>query len=659
MPLLEKMDMNLSKIEEATQHFKNLDPTPTQNDVVTPVDEDYTPAKEDIISDENAHGGPQDINSAVSYDENDSVKENGNVLSVIQPHNLLPQPEAPPGIAVIVSPRDLNRSKSMPENFDMPAIGKFFREKSNSLSSAITKRLSSMRESLDDEKVPKSESPVTEFNLSGLKVIVNLKPPAEQQQQQGKTKLLGRVSFFSRSNCRDCTAVRSFLRKENLNYVEINVDVYREREKELIERTGSATVPQIFLNEKLLGGLVALNSLRNSGMLEKKLEDMLAGKCPEDAPAPPVYGFDDHEEEERNDEMVEIVRILRQRLPIQDRIMRLKLVKNCFSGGELVEVLIHHLDCGRRKAVEIGKKLSRRHFIHHVFGENEFEDGNHFYRFLEHEPFIPKSYNFRGSTNDNEPKDAAVLGQRLGKVMSALLESYAFDDRHHLDYVGISNSEEFRRYINLVQDLHRVNILTLTADEKLAFFLNLHNAMAIHAVIRVGHPGGMIDRRAFFSEFQYIVGGFSYSLSGLKDGILRSNRRAPFSLMRPFPSGDERLEMAFSKVNPLIHFGLCNATRSSPAVKFFAPQSVESELRYAAREYFQRDDGMQVDLAKRTVYLNRMIKWYSADFGQEKEILKWITGYLDATKAGLLTHLMGDGGPVNVVYQSFDWSLNA
>jgi len=46
------------------------------------------------------------------------------------------------------------------------------------------------------------------------------------------------------------------------------------------------------------------------------------------------------------------------------------------------------------------------------------------------------------------------------------------------------------------------------------------------------------------------------------------------------------------------------------------------------------------------------------NFGQEKEILKWITGYLDATKAGLLTHVMGDGGPVNVVYSSFDWSPN-
>ncbi|KAL3379435.1 hypothetical protein AABB24_000236 [Solanum stoloniferum] len=601
---------------------------------------------------ENEGGGAEDINSAVSRIIDDSVKENGNLLGVIKPHSLLPQPEVPAGVAITVSPGELNRSQSMPESFDMPAIGKFFREKSNSLSSAITKRLSSMRDQFDDEKVVmKSESQqVTEFDLSGMKVIVNLKPPVK--------KLPGRVSFFSRSNCRDCTAVRLFLHKENLNYVEINVDVYPKREKELIERTGSANVPQIFLNEKLLGGLVVLNSLRNSGMLEKKFAEMLAGKCPEDAPAPPVYGFDD-DYEEQNDEMVEIVRVLRQKLPIQDRIMRMKIVKNCFSGGELVEVLIHHLDCGRKKAVEIGKNLARRHFIHQVFGENEFEDGKHFYRFLEHEPFVPKCYNFRGSTNDNEPKDVAVLGQRLGKIMSALLESYASDDRHHLDYIGISNSEEFRRYTNLVQDLHRVNLLNLSADEKLAFFLNLYNAMAIHAVIRIGHPGGMIDRRAFFSEFQYIVGGYSYSLSGLKDGILRSNRRAPFTLMRPFPSGDRRLEMAFQKVNPLIHFGLCNATRSSPAVRFFTPQNVESELRYAAREYFQRDDAMQVDLAKRTVYLNRMIKWYNTDFGQEKEILKWITGYLDATKAGLLTHVMGDGGPVNVVYSSFDWSPNA
>jgi hypothetical protein len=124
--------------------------------------------------------------------------------------------------------------------------------------------------------------------------------------------------------------------------------VYRQREKELIERTGNSQVPQIFFNEKLFGGLVALNSLRNSGGFEQRLKEMLAKKCSGNAPAPPVYGFDDHEEES-TDEMVWIVKVLRQKLPIQDRLMKMKIVKNCFAGNEMVEVIIHHFDCGRKK----------------------------------------------------------------------------------------------------------------------------------------------------------------------------------------------------------------------------------------------------------------------------------------------------------------------
>lgn len=50
---------------------------------------------------------------------------------------------------------------------------------------------------------------------------------------------------------------------------------------------------------------------------------------------------------------------------------------------------------------------------------------------------------------------------------------------------------------------------------------------------------------------------------------------------------------------------------------------------------------------------------FNGDFGQEKEILKWILNYLDATRAGLLTHLLGDGGPINIVYQNYDWSMNS
>lgn len=80
--------------------------------------------------------------------------------------------------------------------------------------------------------------------------------------------------------------------------------------------------------------------------------------------------------------------------------------------------------------------------------ENDFEDGNHFYRFIEHEPFITGCFNFRVKANDSEPKLAIDVCQRLNKFMSAILESYASDDRQYLDYAAIRKSEEFRRYYN-------------------------------------------------------------------------------------------------------------------------------------------------------------------------------------------------------------------
>ncbi|XP_073000653.1 uncharacterized protein [Typha latifolia] len=601
---------------------------------------------------------------AAGYEESPAMEV------VIRPAAHLPQPEAPPGLEKSHSTsheeyHPIQRSAS--SGVDVSSIGKYFRDRGNNFSAAIARRISSFKEPASAPR--DGPDPVTEFHLSGVKVIVRLKGENESEKgfeyesnglDQLPFQIKGRISFFSRSGCRDCGAVRSFLRERGLPYVEINVDVFPEREKDLIQRTGSSHVPQIFFNEKLLGGLVALNSLRNSGEFEKRVKETAGRKCPESAPRVPVYGFDDEgeAERERTDEMLGVVRVLRQRLPIQDRFAKMKLVKNCFTGSELVDAIIHHLDCGRKKAVEIGKELSRKHFIHHVFRENDFEDGSqNFYRFLEHDPIIPKCFNFRGSTNDNEPKSAAAVGGRLTKLMLAILEAYASNDMHHLDYARITASEEFRRYVNLVQDLQRVDIFSLSADGRTSFFLNLHNAMVIHAIIRVGRPG-VIDRRAFFTDFQYMVGGYPYSLSMIKNGILRSNRRQPYSLVKPFSSGDRRLDLVLGKINPLIHFGLCNGTRSSPTVRFFSPQGVEVELRHAAREFFI-NGGMEVDLEKRTVYLSRIIKWYSTDFGQERDILKWILNYLDATRAGLLTHLLNDGGPVNIAYQNFDWSLNS
>ncbi|CAN6299058.1 unnamed protein product [Urochloa humidicola] len=613
--------------------------------------------------------------------------------AVLRPPPYLPQPEAPPGLARALSApaphghaaddeeaeegakqrapvdRSASANSAAAAVVDVASIGRFLRDRRAELSSAITRRISSLKE----PSSPSDTYGVQEIHLPNVKVTVRLKDAIAADADDdvalddaagytfsgGAHVIKGRVSFFSRSGCRDCAAVRAFFRSSGLPYVEINLDVFPEREAELASRAGAtARVPQIFLNEKLLGGLVVLNSLRNSGEFERRVRDLAGRRCPDSAPRVPVYGFDDEAAGVgAEDAMVGVVRVLRHRMPIQDRFVRVKLVKNCFSGADMVDAIVNHLDCGRDKAVEIGKELARKHFIHHVFRENDFEDGSqNLYRFLEHDPAVPKYYNFRGSTNDGEPKPAATIGHRMTKIMLAILEAYASDDRRHLDYSRIAASEEFRRYANLVQELQRADMTALPAEERLPFFLNLHNAMAIHAVIRVGQPGA-VDRRPFFSDFQYIVGGHPYSLAAIRNGILRANRRQPYTLAKPFGSNDRRLELAQRRANPLVHFALCDATRSSPIVRFYTTEGVEPELRHAAREFFLHG-GVEIDLESRTVHLTRIVKWYSADFGQDRDILRWLLNCLNSTKAGLLTHLLNDGGPINISYMNYDWSLN-
>jgi hypothetical protein len=70
------------------------------------------------------------------------------------------------------------------------------RERSGSFSAAIVKRLSSLKENnnADASKTTVKSADVTKFDLSGMKVIVKFK---------SNVKLKGRISFFSKSNCRD------------------------------------------------------------------------------------------------------------------------------------------------------------------------------------------------------------------------------------------------------------------------------------------------------------------------------------------------------------------------------------------------------------------------------------------------------------------------
>lgn len=122
-----------------------------------------------------------------------------------------------------------------------------------------------------------------------------------------------------------------------------------------------------------------------------------------------------------------------------------------------------------------------------LYRENDFENGNHYYRFLEHEPFVMGCFNFRSSTNDNEPKPASFMADRLSKLMFSIVEmdGYVSDDGLHVDYFRISKSEEFRRYfyqLTILSYNHIYSFFNLISRAKIQL-IYLHDNRLYETVI--------------------------------------------------------------------------------------------------------------------------------------------------------------------------------
>ena len=63
-----------------------------------------------------------------------------------------------------------------------------------------------------------------------------------------------------------------------------------------------------------------------------------------------------------------------------------------------------------------------------------------------------------------------------------------------VDYRGISQSRKFATYVRATAELKRVDLASLNREEKLAFFINIYNALVIHAFIIQGPPTSLWKR---------------------------------------------------------------------------------------------------------------------------------------------------------------------
>jgi glutaredoxin 3 len=77
--------------------------------------------------------------------------------------------------------------------------------------------------------------------------------------------------MYSKSWCSYCQRARSLLRAKGMQYEEIDIDEQPDRRTEMIERSGRSTVPQIFIDDRHVGGSDDLYALDAAGGLDPLL----------------------------------------------------------------------------------------------------------------------------------------------------------------------------------------------------------------------------------------------------------------------------------------------------------------------------------------------------------------------------------------------------
>ncbi|XP_041933054.1 uncharacterized protein zgc:152951 isoform X2 [Alosa alosa] len=421
-------------------------------------------------------------------------------------------------------------------------------------------------------------------------------------QTEGSIK--GRVTVYSVIGCPHCLQAKSTLKELGLPVCDVDINPHAALRDEVKKLTGRSTVPQIFFNNVHVGGNDDLQKMAPEE-LQRLVQMVREQPIPADAPPLPVGNSSDATEESgefmcERDAFADLVEEFKSSGVIGSHRKGLRVCKNSFTGTELVDWL------------------------------------------------------------QTEKGMASELSEILRNLILKLYADHLSSDGKFVDYKAMSQSPFFEQYCELAVQLQRVELGSLSREEKLAFFINVYNALVIHGNLRMGIPKNMWQRYRFFNYASYLIGGEVFTLQDIENGVLRGNRKGVAQILKPFSKSDPRLQVALPDPEPLIHFALNCGAKGCPPIKTYTPQGIDSQLRSAAEAFLENDDGCLVDPVKGEVKLSQIFKWYKVDFGgTDEKLLNWILKHMsDSPKKVNLQNLLSSGS-IKVSFMPYDWSTNS
>jgi hypothetical protein len=269
--------------------------------------------------------------------------------------------------------------------------------------------------------------------------------------------------------------------------------------------------------------------------------------------------------------------------------------------------------------------------------------------------------------NEGDPDHPALLA--ADSELTADLKRFmdmtkveAIDEQgYNVDYQRLKESPAYLEYRQSCSPrLRNFDPAVLTSrEEKLAFWINLYNALIIDGVIagEIANSVGpnSLDLLGFFRKTAYDISGLRFNADDIEHGILRGNRGHPVIPGPQFSSQDRRLSWILDPVDVRIHFALNCAGRSCPPIQVYSAQNIEQQLEMAAGNFVDAD--LQIDQDRNTAHISAIFKWYARDFGGLLGVIDFMLEHLGEGERK--DWLEKNRDSVGFKYKAYDWGLNS
>ncbi|TDJ49410.1 MAG: DUF547 domain-containing protein [Nitrospina sp.] len=203
-----------------------------------------------------------------------------------------------------------------------------------------------------------------------------------------------------------------------------------------------------------------------------------------------------------------------------------------------------------------------------------------------------------------------------------------------LDYARVRTDPEFKKIVSALKSFSPARLKT--RDEKLAFWINVYNIMAVKMVLDHYPVKGIKDAGSLFQSVWEQpagqVGGKKISLNDIEHKILRKM--------------DE----------PRMHVAIVCASVSCPDLRreAYRAETLDVQLTDQTQRFLQNwGKGMRLDSEENRLYLSKIFSWFEGDFETQGGVLEFITTYAPASIQKDLKR-----GKLKISYLDYNWNLN-